>query len=86
MTVANGTRRRERASERSRGTRAVQKARMQAKKEERDGRNRFFPVGPGRGVEPRDRSFPLRITCMQQRRRPRRRRLLNAYAAAPGSG
>lgn len=45
MTVANGTGRRERASERSRGTRAAQKARMQAKKEERDEETGFFQLG-----------------------------------------
>lgn len=43
--MANGTRRRERASERSRGTRAAQKARMQAKKEERDEETGFFQLG-----------------------------------------
>lgn len=58
-------------------------------------RNRFFPVGPGRGVEPTDRSLPPRITCMQrQHRRCRRRRRaepsprrrINRPELAPGPG
>lgn len=59
--------------QRSRGTRGA-KSEDAGKKGRARRRNRFFPVGPGRGVEPRDRSLPPRITCMQQRRRRRWRR------------
>lgn len=58
--------------QRSRGTRGA-KSEDAGKKGRARRRNRFFPVGPGRGVEPRDRSLPPRITYMQRRRRRWRR-------------
>lgn len=49
----------------SRGIRGA-KSEDAGKKGRAQRRNRFFPVGPGRGVEPTDRSLPPRITYMQQ--------------------
>ena len=51
----------------SRGIRGA-KSEDAGKKGRAQRRNRFFPVGPGRGVEPTDRSLPPRITYMQQHR------------------
>lgn len=85
--MENGTAKKGKSAvKRSRGTRGA-KSEDAGKKGRARRRNRFFPVGPGRGIEPRDRSLPPRITCMQQRRRQQQRRYgqRDAVPASPSS-